>query len=96
VLATAYRKKGKTLVALASWTSVKANVKLQVNWRDIGLDPKKTTFWAPAIKDYQDAAVFAVDGAIPVEPGRGWLLVADETPRKVPAGITGADPAHGL
>ena len=31
---------------------------------------------APAIEDFQPAAEFGPGDAIPVEPGRGWLLVA--------------------
>jgi len=96
VLATVYRKKGKSLVSLASWASVKTNVKLVVDWQELGLDPKKTTLWAPAIEGYQAEAVFAVDGAIPVEPGRGWLLVADEIPRRVTGGPIAAGTTHGL
>jgi hypothetical protein len=83
VLATIYTKSGKSLIALASWASVKTNVKLAVNWQALGLDPKKTTLWAPAIEAYQREAVFAADAQIPVEPRQGWLLVADEIPREV-------------
>jgi hypothetical protein len=91
VLATVYRKHGKSLLALASWAPAKTAVNLTVDWPALGLDPKKTTLWAPAIEGYQTAAVFAADGPIPVEPGRGWLLVADETPRE----ITKGDEASG-
>jgi hypothetical protein len=96
VLATVYKKNGKSLVALASWAAVKTTVKLAVNWQELGLDPKKTTLWAPAIEGFQTEAVFAADGAIPVEPGRGWLLVADETPRKLKGGPLAGDPTRGL
>ena len=61
-------------------------MKLAVDWQALGLDPKKTTLSAPAIEAFQPEAVFAVDGEIPVEAGRGWLLVADETPREVSGG----------
>ena len=81
VRATVYRKAGKSLIALASWAPAKAEVKLTVDWQALGLDPKKTALKAPAIKDYQSEKAFAVNGSIPVEPGRGWLLIAEETPR---------------
>jgi len=80
VLATVYRKAGKSLIALASWAPNKAQVKLTVDFQALGLDPAKATIKAPAIEGYQGEAAFAVDGSVPVEPGRGWLLVADQTP----------------
>jgi len=81
VLATVYRKAGKSLIALASWAPGKVDVKLTVDWKALGLDPGKATIKAPAIEAYQAEATFPLDGPIPVEPGRGWLLVAEETPR---------------
>ncbi|MCX6931023.1 MAG: DUF6067 family protein, partial [Verrucomicrobia bacterium] len=86
VLATVYRKHGKSLFALASWAPAKTAVNLTVDWQALGLDPKKTTLWAPTIDGYQSATVFAAQGPIPVEPGRGWLLEADETPREITKG----------
>ncbi len=78
VLATVYRKPGKSIIALASWAKEKAEVKLVVDWKALGLDPKKTTLRAAAIEGFQPEAVFVADGLIPVEPGKGWLLVAEE------------------
>lgn len=67
VLATVYKNNGKALIALASWTRDKTDLKLTVDWKSLGLDPRKTRLHAPAI-----------DGYLPVEPGRGWLLVAEK------------------
>ena len=77
VLSTVYTKPGKTLIALASWASGKTEVKLSVNWQALGRDAQKAAFRAPAIQDFQREAVFAAGDSIPVEPGQGWLLVAD-------------------
>jgi hypothetical protein len=78
VLVSIYHKNGKTLLAVASWYPVKTWVKLTVDWKALGLDPKKTKFWALAIEGFQTEAVFAAEDSIPVESGCGWLLVADE------------------
>ena len=96
VFASAYRKPGKTLIALASWAPGKTHPKLTIDWKALGLDPKKTTLWAPAIEGFQPEAVFAADGPIPLAPGRGWLLVADEAPREVTGGPAPLDPLKGL
>jgi hypothetical protein len=78
VLATAYVKPKKAMLALASWAKEKVSVRLKIDWAALGIDPKKTRVTAWAIDKFQEAASFAADDAIPVEPGRGWLLVIEE------------------
>jgi hypothetical protein len=80
VLATAYVKPGKTLIALASWAPEKTDVRLQFDWKALGLDPAKARLVAPAIKDFQDARQWQVGDSISVEPKRGWLLHLSEAP----------------
>jgi hypothetical protein len=74
VLATAYVKPGKTLVALASWAPEKIEVRLQVDWKALGLDGSKVRFVAPEVKDFQPAKTWRADEPIIVEPKRGWLI----------------------
>lgn len=52
-------------------------VHLQIDWQALGLDPMKAKLTAPAITAFQPAAQFEADGAIPVEVGKGWLLVVE-------------------
>lgn len=75
VLATSYVRKGQgTLIAIASWAQEKADVKLSIDWKALGLDPRKAKLTATAVQGFQPAATFAPGDAIPVEPGKGWLL----------------------
>jgi hypothetical protein len=78
VLATAYVKPGKTLIALASWAPEKADVRLQVDWKALGLDPSKARLVAPEIKDFQPAKEWRMEEPITVEPKRGWLIYVTE------------------
>jgi hypothetical protein len=78
VLATVYRKPGKSLIALASWAKDMTEVKLAVDWKAFGLDPKKTVLKAEAIEGFQPEAKFVANRTIPIEPGRGWLLIEEE------------------
>jgi hypothetical protein len=83
VLATSYVRDGRTLVALASWAPgagprgrpPPTTVRLAIDWGALGLDPKKATLTAPAIANFQEAASFRADGEIPIEAGKGMLLV---------------------
>jgi Glycoside hydrolase 123, N-terminal domain len=80
VLATTYARPGKAMVALASWVKEKVDVRLKVDWKALGIDPRKARVTAPAVAKFQEAATFAVTDPIPVEPAKGWLLVIDERP----------------
>jgi hypothetical protein len=79
VLATTYRRDGKTLVALASWARDTAAVTLSIDWRALGIDPRTATISAPAIERFQPAARFRLDEPIPVAPGKGWMLIIAPT-----------------
>jgi len=78
VLATAYLRPGKTLIALASWAPTKTEVRLQMDWKALGLKASKARLVAPEIKDFQPARVWRLDEPIPVEPKRGWLIYVAE------------------
>jgi len=74
VLATSYVRNGRTMVALASWAKERVDIRLSIDWKTLGLDPATAAITAPAIDKFQDAATFAIDQPIPVEPGKGWLI----------------------
>lgn len=78
VLATAYVRPGKTLVALASWAPAKTDVRLQVDWKALGLDAGNARLVAPEIRDFQPAKGWRLDEPISVEPKRGWLIYVAE------------------
>jgi hypothetical protein len=78
VLATVYKKQKKALVAIASWADADTNVKLLVDWKALGINPRKAVITAPAIKNFQPARAFKLGDGIPVEKGKGWLLVIRE------------------
>ena len=96
VLATAYVRPGKTLVAVASWAKAPVECRLKIDWAALRLDPAKAVLTAPEIKDFQPARRFAPSEAIPVAPGRGWVLVVEERMSRVPGlFITGTDTGVG-
>ena len=78
VLATVYRKKGKALIALASWAKEHVQVCLQVNWNALGISPQRCRITAPPVHGFQPFATFSPDQPIPVPAGKGWLLIVSE------------------
>jgi len=85
VLATAYVKPGKTLIALASWAPDQTDVRLQWDWPALGLDAARARLVAPEIPDFQPAREWRSDEPIPVEPRRGWLIYLTGSPSSPPA-----------
>ncbi|MFC5740987.1 glycoside hydrolase domain-containing protein [Dyella tabacisoli] len=77
VLATSYVRKGKTMIALASWAPQQTTVSLKIDWKALGLQPGKLKLTAPAVENFQPAATFRPGDAIPLEPGKGWLLILE-------------------
>jgi len=75
ILATVYKKDKKVMVAIASWAATDKNIKLLINWKALNIDPAKATIIAPAIKGFQTAGQFSASDDIPVEKGKGWLLI---------------------
>jgi len=78
VLATAYLRKGKTLISIASWAPTSVNVRLMIDWKALGLNPDKVKLIAPPIERFQPEAIFSPGDSIPVEPGKGWILITKE------------------
>ncbi|GAB3006491.1 DUF6067 family protein [Niabella terrae] len=74
VLATVYKKKAKTMVALASWAPGVTDIELKIDWKALGIDPAQAKITAPAIRNFQEARIFQPGERIPVLPGKGWLL----------------------
>lgn len=79
VLATVYRKPGQSLIALASWAPTPAEVRLTVDWKALGLDPARTKLFAPRSGGFQPFAQWKPSDPIPVQPRRGWMIIASET-----------------
>ena len=75
VLATAYIKDQGTLVALAGLAVYPVTVRLAIDWDALGIDPASASITAPAVEGLQESRTFGVDEGIPVEPGKGWLLM---------------------
>ena len=75
ILVTTYTKKDKILISVASWAKENTKCRLLVDWKALGLKPSNTQLTAPQIEDFQQPAVFGPEDPIPVESGKGWLLV---------------------
>lgn len=73
ILATVYKKKGQSLVAIASWCGT-TNIQLSIDYGALGINSSTAMLTAPAITAFQNSARFKPHDPIPVEAGKGWLL----------------------
>jgi len=79
VLATAYVHRGRqTAIAVASWVPQAVQVKLDLDWETLGLDPRRVEVTVPAIPMFQDRLPDASLESLPVEPGKGWIVVVKD------------------
>ena len=78
ILATVYKKGKQAMVAIASWATNDKDIKLSIDWKSLQINPAKATITAPAIKNFQPARSFSLDDKLPVENGKGWLLIIRE------------------
>ncbi|MHA4806604.1 glycoside hydrolase domain-containing protein [Flavitalea flava] len=75
ILATVYQKKNALLVSLASWAEEDTTVRLNIDWKQAGLDPATVSIEALEMKNFQPARKFRADEPIPIQKGKGWLLI---------------------
>jgi len=75
VLATIYKKKGTALISIASWAENDTEIALKIDWKKLGIDPTKATITAPEMKNFQPGKTFGLNEKIPVQKGKGWLLI---------------------
>ncbi|WP_345157797.1 glycoside hydrolase domain-containing protein [Flavobacterium ginsengisoli] len=75
VLATVYKKNGTALISIASWADADVNVKLNIDWKKLGINPAKATITAPEVTNFQPAKTFTTKDEITVPKGKGWLLI---------------------
>jgi len=74
VPATVYRKKGRVLIALASWSAKDESVRLAIDFKALGIDPAKATLTAMPMDKLQPQAVYPISEAITIPPNKGLLL----------------------
>lgn len=74
VMATIYKKKDAVLIAVASWAAEDVNIKLNIDWKALGLKPSATAD-VPAVKDFQGKQTMNLNNTFLVPKGKGLLII---------------------
>jgi hypothetical protein len=78
-LATAYVQNGKqTMISIATWAQSDDQIKLEIDWKVLGLDPTNSELYAPAIAEFQDEKRWEPNEPIVVPKGKGFLVIVRE------------------
>ena len=65
-------------IAVASWAAEPVDVKIDLDWEAVGLDSVRATVAIPGIELFQDALESPSLDALPIEPGKGWIVVVED------------------
>ena len=77
ILATCYIKDNKAMIAIGSWAERDEEIKLKIDWKALGIDPKTGKLHAPAIETFQPEKTFSPTDKIKIEKGKGYLLILE-------------------
>lgn len=76
VKATAYVHFGERVaIAVASWAAHEVEVRIDLDWAAVGLEPDQVTISVPAIDFFQEAMADVSLNSVPVAPDKGWMIV---------------------
>ena len=78
VVASVYRKKGKALIAIATWSAKDENIRLAIDFKALGLDVARATLTAMSMEKLQASVVYKTTDAITIPSGKGLLLTIEE------------------
>ena len=72
-----YRRPGKVMLAYASWGNRDREVRLDVDWKQLGMDPERVSISAPYIAQFQEQQQYAPAGLehLSVPAGKGGIIV---------------------
>lgn len=76
--ATVYKKDKRMMVAIASWYEEQKDLWLNIDWARAGIDRNRAVIRAPFIRHLQKEQSFSLWDKIPVDPGKGIVLIIEE------------------
>jgi hypothetical protein len=77
VLASAYIKNDKVLIALGNWTDKEQNVSLELDWKKMGLDASRAKIEIPEIEKLQDGGAADLKH-LKIPASRGLILIISQ------------------
>ncbi|MBQ0104849.1 MAG: hypothetical protein KBT47_02300, partial [Armatimonadetes bacterium] len=79
VYVTCYKKDKEVLIAVATWSGCDEKVKLDIDYKALGIDKEKAKLILPYIKGFQDSCEYETDHEFVIKPAGGFMAVLKET-----------------
>ncbi len=76
--ASVYLNDDRVMIAIANWYEDNKNLWLNVDWHSLGMNKNEVVFKAPYIKNFQKDKTYTPWERIPVETGKGIVLIMEE------------------
>lgn len=83
IVATTYAREGRALIAIGSWLHEPANVRLNIDWKRLGLTPSGLRIRAPGIAGYQTERLFQPGELVPIPILGDCLIILSNDSRGV-------------
>jgi hypothetical protein len=77
VKATVYKGHGESIIAVAGWGPQDLQVSLHIDWKALGLNPKRCRVSIPSIPGFQDERTAVSLERLTIPAGKGYLIVID-------------------
>lgn len=74
VKVTVYKKEGRVLLSVGNYSDEVRTVRLNIDWKRLGMDPETVRLVAPEIPTFQPEKGWNVTDEITVAPRKGWLI----------------------
>ncbi|HDZ41621.1 MAG TPA: hypothetical protein ENH59_08085 [Bacteroidetes bacterium] len=76
--ATVYLKDNKVMIAIASWYDENKELWLNIDWSKIGMNRNESVLRAPYIRNFQAEKIYSPWERIPLEAGKGVVLIIED------------------
>ena len=74
VLASAYIKKDKVMIAMGNWTDKEQKVSLELDWKKLGMDAARARIELPHIENLQEEGLADIEH-LTIPPSRGLIII---------------------
>lgn len=74
---TVYQRGKKLLLSVGNYSDEVKRIRLNIDWKKLGLRPHKAHFTIPALDAFQPALKLADGEELSIEPRKGWLIYVD-------------------
>lgn len=73
-----YKNEDMILIAIANWYDEHKDIWLNTDWQKLDINRNEVVYWAPYIRDFQEEKTFSPWERIPVDPGKGVVLIIEK------------------